>query len=490
MSFSWGSPKLEQFWSDDRVAADGYSRETGVVRRVWFGAEYLGPPPAVSGLKAWQQSADNRLEFFMSLGDLEGEPSHSTLLELGDALRGQLDAWAWDRTSSGTTIAWENDLARLDWAVNRLLEVGAALHDARVGVGPVHPENVLVVELDGATRRELVLPDWGFAHNEADNGPDGLKNLADPEWAFLRDEPIGRLNTMIRSRDAAQVGSDVRALARTLACVLLGKNAYIERHKANNGPPLTTFRESKGQLRSSAEIWTVLERAVAGSKDIGSIEVLRNQLRSNPPSGHFVALAEKARKDHESHLRRRRVALLTGLGSALIGFGALVILWGWEVYDVPWSARNPLCPECHSLSSLQSEIAQFAAARPAAGSAATAKQPDEEFQALEAVHKATRAPWSWRQREEEACLAKLRGLYLEDLEPEFRRLKETLDYKSDDEAVEQKAIHALDDQIRRVEKLGGSAETPCPEWINEFRSYVVGRWEPPAYVNIGKTIAK
>ena len=85
--------------------------------------------------------------------------------------------------------------------------------------------------LDGATRRELVLPDWGFAHNEADNGPDGLKNLADPGWASLRDEPIGRLNTMIRSHDAAQVGSDVRALARTLACVLLGKDAYIERHK-------------------------------------------------------------------------------------------------------------------------------------------------------------------------------------------------------------------------------------------------------------------
>jgi len=477
MSFSWGSPKVQQYWSDDRVATDGYSRETGVVRRVWFGAEYLGPPPAVSRLKGWQQSADNRLEFFMSLGDLEGEPPHSTLLELGDALRGQLDARGDDR-------------ALLDWAVDRLLEVSAALHGASVGVGPVHPENVLVVELDGATSRELVLPDWGFAHNEADNGPDGLKNLADPEWALLRDEPIGRLNTMIRSRDAAQVGSDVRALARTLACVLLGKNAYIERHKANNGLPLTTFCDSKGQLPSSAGIWTVLERAVAGSKDIGSIEALRNQLRSNPPSDHFVALADAARTDRELRRRRRRVALLTGLGSALIGFGALVILWRWEVYDVPWSARNPLCPECHSLSSLQSEIAQFAAARPAAGSAATAKQLDEEFQALEAVHKATRAPWSWRRREEEACLANLRDLYLKDLKPEFRRLKETLDYKSDDEAVEQKAIHALDDQIRRVEKLGGTAETPCPEWINEFRSYVVGRWEPPAYANIGKTIAK
>ncbi|WP_145272447.1 hypothetical protein [Tautonia plasticadhaerens] len=487
----WGSIGERYTFGSFQTAEDALI--SGVRCTVASGVVYLGPVPPATGMRGWQGDGQDLLHFLMPLGDDPMEPSHQSLGALARVLRERAESAA---RGEANLVPGDEDQRRLDWAVDRLVEIAQRMRDAGTWLGQVHLDNVLIVEPGGFGKPEIILTDWGFAFQQSLSfRPDGdaPQWVRASPWAILWDATPEEMNQIaLEGGRPPDDRTDSRTLARLLACLLVGREAvesWFEpggRHPGR-GTPFAGLPE--GRVRTSAGIWPVLKKALEGRS---GLDELGAGIRANPPSGHFVDLVEASRREveeerHRQRLRRRRLSMQLGVGIPLLlasAAGGFLALKASGLFD-PEPPSHPLCPTCPGSSPLTGALEQFAEARGRAEEVVQAEQGDlaravgaiapardGQLDALAELHRVAIADGRTPTEAERGCLAKVSRGTTDDLRRDYDRLFRRLDGLSDDPRTECELIDKLISQVEVVGQF--DPELASADWVAQLKE--TRRW--------------
>jgi hypothetical protein len=500
---NWGSPNVDQIWDLDRTAKNGFTKDIGVVRRVWFGASYIGPPPASVNLRAWEhdESGDD-LVYYMSVGAYDKLPQVVSLMELADNSRDAIQKLVRSRNRTvNSTIGGENEAINcFNNCFDLLLGLCVKLHLSHLGLGLIHPENILFISTQNGL--EIVLPDWGFVHDEPNYGPKGLSNLMDPVWNTIRKEDISESNRRIIANDKEQVFADIQALGRILEATLLGKQEFlsgatVSRQSVDKIKSIQRRYESLPSYESCKDLRDTIRTAIDAPHEISKIQVLRDRLKNQHPSRYFEFQAE-CKQMHRIRRRNHLVRLLSLILILLsLGTGVLGVLYQNHVID-PWPPSPPeICPDCYGRTELKDLLVEFQGLHASLSSfqnQGLAKSDllqttiNKEFQLLIKAHDPTllSSRFTSRKESELNCLQILRnhyaddlGLYWQNLEKDWIEVKNRLDNLAGDSRSECDQLNGLLSKINelrsnydKIKPLGSFESQPDPDWTNQFNNYL------------------
>jgi len=350
---NWGSLGRNEWW-ELREESSGQTRY-GVHRLVRDGTE-CRPLPETTGHYAWESlEGDEEGNYFMSLPVEGAEPRHETFRDL--CLRVQ---------RTGRT---DEDLALLDQAADLLLDTAARMHAAGVGLGLVHPENVLLVwlpqvgsrprvstqsetgglddgwlnsaphpdpvspEVDPAAQAaQIVLPDANCVwHSYLQPAPPPW--IKESRWAAIWDRQPLQINQSIAENQLV-VAEDIRTLARLLAYMLVSDRIF----EWETDGPLSRIPSKQDHPETAPGVWRVLDDALQGR--IPSINAFRQrlgQLREDRRRGKTGPMAAHYRHQPKPPLTSWE-RIVRGLKRAAFAVAVLVLLgavtggaWYWQV---------------------------------------------------------------------------------------------------------------------------------------------------------------
>ncbi len=443
------------------VNADGPSHGVRCLTR--SGVDYLGPPPASTGLRGWVRVPADRLRYVMPVEDGPIEPENQTLMALADSLRKRSRDVADGR---GELPPNDPDLVRFDQAVARLFEITQALAREGTWLGRVSPENILLIERLDTPDWEVVLTEWGFAYNPhvAIGDPPGW--LTRSNWSVLWDRAPAVMNEWVLNGERpGEKGVDRRTLVRLLACLLVGREtvaswcAEAPRSKGGGSPLVSLPREAG----LTSELWMKLSDALEGRL---GLDGLADYLARKPPGAHFldtIAARRDVVRHQQDRARRanRRRMLVAGVGVPLLGIalaGAYIIV-DRSGYLKPPPPPPRLCPDCPGASPLASGLDELETARK--------KGRDQEINALGKLHALAAENGHKATSSELACLDLQRRRTLESLETDFARIRKTFEGLPEDSPKECLTLDTIQKQARAVLDLDPRPVTPG--WLTALK---------------------
>jgi hypothetical protein len=261
------------------------------------------------------------------------------------------------------------DLALLDRAADLFLATAARMHAAGVGMGLVHPENVLLVGLpqssigahveagSGAASREdawlepavpaavigpqvvtaerVVLPDANCVwHSFLQPQPPAW--IKQNRWAGLWNRSPADINQSVIDNQVA-VGEDICTLARILAYLLVGDKVFKE--WAGGDGRLCVIPSPKDSPETGADVWRVFDDALCGRiesvvefrKRLDQLHQERRGERIGPMTAHYLQPPPLPPLTPAERVARRLKQIAFAVAAAvilgLVGWG----IWHWTV---------------------------------------------------------------------------------------------------------------------------------------------------------------
>lgn len=264
------------------------SARNAVFRNVAAGVKYQRPPLG-EGALVWHKVPDADQDWEMPWD--EPPSSVQTFGQLCGELRERVDEFR----DLPPDAEEPGELAELDNASRRLLEVAEQLHAQRCGLGVLTPEGILHVP--GTLGKEIVLPDLGFYYDAGQGflvGPVYRKKVAQ-EYGFLSDsiEAQERRGLVAPEDETFDPTPDIRALGRLFVFGLLG-------WKESRMPTPEEAPDTISRGGGKDSVWDTLAAAVDG--EIPTVTEFRQRLSAAPLSQHFRS---RPRFDAGGSCRRR-----------------------------------------------------------------------------------------------------------------------------------------------------------------------------------------